>query len=241
MGILRHTQAREHFFHALSPLLFHPRPHCAIKMKSDMSESGSVCGTPLEHSLDQNNNQVPIATSTPIRNSPREELRTLFVSGLPQDVKEREFYLLFQGFSGFECAIVKQPVRNVKLPNNQPLGPVAFLTFASRKDAETAKDKFHGFALDPQVDNLVMKIEFAKANTKSRYRSRESSSLSPLSLSLGSDANHGVSAFPLFQPFSYQDFSQFPMDAGLAPILLPSEHLVPIPVYEPRQVGRKTR
>lgn len=239
-------------------------------MKSDMSESGSVCGTPLEHSLDQNNNQVPIATSTPIRNSPREELRTLFVSGLPQDVKEREFYLLFQGFSGFECAIVKQPVRNVKLPNNQPLGPVAFLTFASRKDAETAKDKFHGFALDPQVDNLVMKIEFAKANTKSRYRSRESSSLSPLSLSLGSDANHGVSAFPLFQdpftmppfahcqphnlgahpvaidagaiwPFSYQDFSQFPMDAGLAPILLPSEHLVPIPVYEPRQVGRKSR
>ena len=65
-------------------------------------------------------------------------------------------------YLGFECAIVKQPVRNVKLPNNQPLGPVAFLTFASRKDAETAKDKFHGFALDPQVDNLVMKIEFAK-------------------------------------------------------------------------------
>lgn len=30
----------------------------------------------------------------------QEELRTLFVSGLPQDVKEREFYLLFQGFSG---------------------------------------------------------------------------------------------------------------------------------------------
>merc|ERR1712037_742964 len=75
MGILRHTQAREHFFHALSPLLFHPRPHCAIKMKSDMSESGSVCGTPLEHSLDQNNNQVPIATSTPIRNSPRVGLK----------------------------------------------------------------------------------------------------------------------------------------------------------------------
>ncbi|CAG5099010.1 Oidioi.mRNA.OKI2018_I69.XSR.g16170.t1.cds [Oikopleura dioica] len=238
-----------------------------------MSESGSVCGTPLisEHSIDQNNNQVPIATSTPIRNSPREELRTLFVSGLPQDVKEREFYLLFQGFSGFECAIVKQPVRNVKLPNNQPLGPVAFLTFASRKDAEQAKDKFHGFALDPSVDNLVMKIEFAKANTKSRYRSRESSSLSPLSLTLGSEANQGVStAFPLFQdpftlppfphcqshsmgahpvaidagafwPLSYQDFNQFPIEAGLAPILLPSEHLVPIPVYEPRAVGRKTR
>ena len=61
-------------------------------------------------------------------------------------------------------------MRNVKLPNNQPLGPVAFLTFASRKDAETAKDKFHGFALDPQVDNLVMKIEFAKVIIRLVFR-----------------------------------------------------------------------
>ena len=49
-----------------------------------------------------------------------------------------------------------------KLPGQQQQGPVAFLTFATRKDAEGAKEQFQGFHMDPNIDNLTMKIEFAK-------------------------------------------------------------------------------
>ena len=41
-------------------------------------------------------------------------------------------------------------------------GPVAFLTFATRKDAEAVKEKFQGFQIDPETSNTTMKLEFAK-------------------------------------------------------------------------------
>ena len=47
-------------------------------------------------------------------------------------------------------------------PNGQVQGPVAFLTFASRKDAEAVKEKFQGFHVDPETTNTTMKLEFAK-------------------------------------------------------------------------------
>ena len=47
-------------------------------------------------------------------------------------------------------------------PNGQVQGPVAFLTFATRKDAEAVKEKFQGFQVDPETTNVTMKLEFAK-------------------------------------------------------------------------------
>ena len=47
-------------------------------------------------------------------------------------------------------------------PNGQVQGPVAFLTFATRKDAEAVKEKFQGFQVDPEATNVTMKLEFAK-------------------------------------------------------------------------------
>ena len=46
----------------------------------------------------------------------------------------------------------------------QPQGPVAFLTFSTRKDAELAKEKFQGFQLDPDAPHISLKLEFAKVN-----------------------------------------------------------------------------
>ncbi|XP_052418297.1 RNA-binding protein, mRNA-processing factor 2a-like isoform X3 [Carassius gibelio] len=43
------------------------------------------------------NNNVPI----------EEEVRTLFVSGLPTDIKSRELYLLFRPFKGYEGSLIK--------------------------------------------------------------------------------------------------------------------------------------
>ncbi|XP_060767914.1 RNA-binding protein with multiple splicing 2b isoform X2 [Neoarius graeffei] len=36
-----------------------------------------------------------------------EEVRTLFVSGLPTDIKPRELYLLFRPFKGYEGSLIK--------------------------------------------------------------------------------------------------------------------------------------
>lgn len=125
--------------------------------------------------MDQNNNESPIKSELSSIDK-KEELRTLFVSGLPLDVKQREFNLLFHEFQGYEGAIIKPPSRLTKTQQGmiqQPQGPVAFLTFSTRKDAELAKEKFQGFQLDPDAPHISLKLEFAKANTKSRYRSRD--------------------------------------------------------------------
>ncbi|XP_051756516.1 RNA-binding protein with multiple splicing 2b isoform X2 [Ctenopharyngodon idella] len=59
-----------------------------------------------------------------------EEVRTLFVSGLPTDIKPRELYLLFRPFKGYEGSLIK-------LTSKQPVG---FVTFDSRSGAEAAKN-----------------------------------------------------------------------------------------------------
>ncbi|KAK2572986.1 RNA-binding protein [Acropora cervicornis] len=69
-----------------------------------------------------------------------DEVRTLFVSGLPIDVKPREIYLLFRGFKGYEGSLLK-------LTDKQP---VAFVTFENREQAEEAKAA----------------LQFARSNTK---------------------------------------------------------------------------
>ncbi|KAJ1204718.1 hypothetical protein NDU88_000156 [Pleurodeles waltl] len=58
------------------------------------------------------------------------EVRTLFVSGLPLDIKPRELYLLFRPFKGYEGSLIK-------LTSKQPVG---FVSFDSRSEAEAAKN-----------------------------------------------------------------------------------------------------
>uniref|UniRef100_F6UEP2 RNA binding protein, mRNA processing factor n=1 Tax=Equus caballus TaxID=9796 RepID=F6UEP2_HORSE len=74
----------------------------------------------------------------------REErkVRTLFVSGLPLDIKPRELYLLFR-----------------------PFKPVGFVSFDSRSEAEAAKNALNGIRFDPEIPQ-TLRLEFAKANTK---------------------------------------------------------------------------
>ncbi|GAB5572378.1 RNA-binding protein with multiple splicing 2 isoform X3 [Prionailurus iriomotensis] len=71
-----------------------------------------------------------------------EEVRTLFVSGLPVDIKPRELYLLFR-----------------------PFKPVGFVIFDSRAGAEAAKNALNGIRFDPE-NPQTLRLEFAKANTK---------------------------------------------------------------------------
>ncbi|XP_058521660.1 RNA-binding protein with multiple splicing 2 isoform X2 [Ochotona princeps] len=84
-----------------------------------------------------------------------EEVRTLFVSGLPVDVKPRELYLLFRPFKGYEGSLIK-------LTSRQPVG---FVIFDSRAGAEVAKNALNGVRFDPENPH-TLRLEFAKANTK---------------------------------------------------------------------------
>ncbi|XP_048960162.1 RNA-binding protein with multiple splicing 2 isoform X2 [Canis lupus baileyi] len=83
------------------------------------------------------------------------KVRTLFVSGLPVDIKPRELYLLFRPFKGYEGSLIK-------LTSRQPVG---FVIFDSRAGAEAAKNALNGIRFDPE-NPQTLRLEFAKANTK---------------------------------------------------------------------------
>ncbi|XP_071942552.1 uncharacterized protein [Antedon mediterranea] len=89
-----------------------------------------------------------------------EEVRTLFVSGLPMDAKPRELYLLFRAYQGYEGSLLKvtgKPGKNTS--------PVGFVTFESKSCAESAKQALQGVRFDPDNPQTI-RLEFAKSNTK---------------------------------------------------------------------------
>ncbi|KAI5100156.1 RNA binding protein, mRNA processing factor 2b [Silurus meridionalis] len=81
----------------------------------------------LRHSCDRGRERKRAAFSS---RDEVNEVRTLFVSGLPVDIKPRELYLLFRPFKGYEGSLIK-------LTSKQPVG---FVTFDNRSGAEAAKN-----------------------------------------------------------------------------------------------------
>jgi len=107
----------------------------------------------LSQSLDSVNTAVSVVGE--------EEVRTLFVSGLPMDTKPRELYLLFRAYEGYEGSLLK-----VTSKNGKTASPVGFVTFSSRAGAEAAKqDLQQGVRFDPDLPQTI-RLEFAKSNTK---------------------------------------------------------------------------
>ncbi|XP_031333667.1 protein couch potato [Photinus pyralis] len=109
---------------------------------------------PLSVTLSQSMDSVNTGT-------PEEEVRTLFVSGLPMDAKPRELYLLFRAYEGYEGSLLK-----VTSKNGKTASPVGFVTFNTRAGAEAAKqDLQQGVRFDPDMPQTI-RLEFAKSNTK---------------------------------------------------------------------------
>lgn len=96
-----------------------------------------------------------------------EEVRTLFVSGLPMDTKPRELYLLFRSFKGYENSLLKVTSKNGKTSS-----PVGFVTFTERALAETARKELQGVKFDPDAPQTI-RLEFAKSNTKATSLSQQ--------------------------------------------------------------------
>jgi hypothetical protein len=91
------------------------------------------------------------------------DLKTLFVSGLPFDITERELFHIFNRCAGFEdCRL------QIKTSS-----PVAFVSFFSGAEAAKALSQMNGYALDPEHQKQL-RCEMAKANMKPK-RARDAS------------------------------------------------------------------
>uniref|UniRef100_A0A8C3FLU1 RNA binding protein, mRNA processing factor 2 n=1 Tax=Chrysemys picta bellii TaxID=8478 RepID=A0A8C3FLU1_CHRPI len=99
----------------------------AIPGQRSYKEPRTVHSAPCTPAMSNLNKESEHSNSS---NNIEEEVRTLFVSGLPVDIKPRELYLLFRPFKGYEGSLIK-------LTSKQPVG---FVTFDSRSGAEAAKN-----------------------------------------------------------------------------------------------------
>ncbi|XP_049303030.1 protein couch potato [Bactrocera dorsalis] len=152
----------------------------ALNTHDNNNNTSVLSSSPISSSSNSNNNNTIITSSSTMENqmalaplglsqsmdsvntaSNEEEVRTLFVSGLPMDAKPRELYLLFRAYEGYEGSLLK-----VTSKNGKTASPVGFVTFHTRAGAEAAKqDLQQGVRFDPDMPQTI-RLEFAKSNTK---------------------------------------------------------------------------
>ncbi|XP_042052437.1 uncharacterized protein LOC121797785 isoform X3 [Salvia splendens] len=89
--------------------------------------------------------------------SDRNGINTLFVSGLPDDVKAREIHNLFRSRPGFESCQLKYTGRGNQV--------VAFATFVNHQSAMAALHSLNGVKFDPQSGS-TLHIELARSNSR---------------------------------------------------------------------------
>ncbi|KAK6128604.1 hypothetical protein DH2020_037653 [Rehmannia glutinosa] len=92
--------------------------------------------------------------------SSQDQLRTLFVAGLPEDVKPREIYNLFRECPGYQSSNLRPPTSS----NNQPF---AFATFADQQSAVMALHALNGMVFDLEKGSTLY-IDLAKSNSRSK-------------------------------------------------------------------------
>ncbi|XP_065864978.1 protein WHI4 isoform X2 [Euphorbia lathyris] len=88
-------------------------------------------------------------------------INTLFVSGLPDDVKAREIHNLFRRRHGFESCQLKYTGRGNQV--------VAFATFFNHQSAIAALHSLNGVKFDPQTGS-TLHIELARSNSRRKHK-----------------------------------------------------------------------
>ncbi|OAF70278.1 Heart and RRM expressed sequence [Intoshia linei] len=160
------------------------------------------------------------------------QVRTLFVSGLPMDTRPRELYLLFRSYPGYEYALLK--AHSTK--QDRVVSPVAFIKFKNRQFAVKAKTDLANFLFDPNL-NQVIRLEFARSNTKSSSGSKmfaymSNSDAKSLSNSVmqksnsvyGYNCNAVMNMYGGNFPFTYP---QMATNNGYPPFPVPTSYLYP--------------
>ncbi|KAI8020054.1 RNA-binding protein with multiple splicing 2 [Camellia lanceoleosa] len=95
----------------------------------------------------------------PYSQSSHDQVRTLFVAGLPEDVKAREIYNLFREFPGYESS-------HLRSPNASSL-PFAFAVFTDQQSAIAAMQALNGMVFDLEKGSTLY-IDLAKSNSRSK-------------------------------------------------------------------------
>ncbi|XP_059642064.1 protein WHI4 [Cornus florida] len=91
----------------------------------------------------------------------RSGINTLFVSGLPDDVKAREIHNLFRRRPGFDSCQLKYTGRGTQV--------IAFATFVNNQSAMAALHALNGVKFDPQA-SYVLHIELARSNSRRKRK-----------------------------------------------------------------------
>jgi hypothetical protein len=102
----------------------------------------------------------PSPSSVPVSTEP---VKTLYITGLPYDIKEREIQLLCRPYPGFEFC-------NLNLRYD---APSAFAKFSTREAAESALQALQGFQFDLNQPELLIRVDFAKSDTMRKTVSLE--------------------------------------------------------------------
>lgn len=84
-------------------------------------------------------------------------VRTLFISGLPNDIKEREIYNLFRTYPGYQSCQLKYTGRGYQI--------VAFVVFSDQASALAARESLNGHKFDPELGS-TLNIELARTNSR---------------------------------------------------------------------------
>ncbi|KAJ2438029.1 hypothetical protein GGI03_009112, partial [Coemansia sp. RSA 2337] len=97
-----------------------------------------------------------------------DDVTTIFVGGIPDDMKEREFQNMFTFSTGFEAASLKFPSSDGALDKDgQKKQIIGFAKFHSRMAALEARDILTGRRVDAD-SNYVLKAEMAKKDLHTR-------------------------------------------------------------------------
>ena len=144
----------------------HPSQHTVSGMSFQYQQQGGFDQSMMSHVNPQGSyTWPPQYPSPPVQfhtyDSPTvedstENIKTLYVTGLPYDATDRELYLLFGSCKGFDKSMIVSEGNG-----NRPYG---FVSFETVKDAKMAAQRLSGFQFDP-VDITKLKLQLSKKNT----------------------------------------------------------------------------
>lgn len=114
---------------------------------------------PAHHLHTQYHQQQPVYGSYGSPQYSADEVRTLFIAGLPEDVKPREIYNLFREFPGYESSHLRSP--------NNTSQAFAFAVFVNQQSAIMAMHALNGMIFDLEKGSTLY-IDLAKSNSRAK-------------------------------------------------------------------------
>ncbi|KAJ4463055.1 putative RNA recognition motif [Paratrimastix pyriformis] len=90
------------------------------------------------------------------------DIKCLFISGLPADVKQREIHNLMRPYPGYEGSTLKAVGQKI----------ACFAMFTTREQAQCALDGLNGITFDAEL-NSVLRVDFSRRNSNGIKRTRE--------------------------------------------------------------------